>query len=625
MPIRISLTAFLIGMWCSAVSQPGIWTWVNGDTTYWQVPVHGAAGIYDSSNHPSGGYEGVSWTGKDGLLWYFESHYRDAGGGASWGSELWCYDPSIEQWAWVKGPDAPNHTGHYGIQGVEDPENLPPARGFGAASWTDTTGKLWMFGGYAYINDDVYYADLWRYDPATNNWTWMSGPQQPDMAPVWGIQGVPAPSNQPGSRQEMIATWVDHDNDLWLFGGLYFDNGLPVGSDLWKYSVGDNMWTWMKGPNTPWSPGSYGIRGVEDPQNSPGARFAATTWTDSNGDLWLFGGKQTIDWFGNRNDMWRYRPATNNWTWMNGPPGTVADTGTAGLRCEEDDSFSPSSRYEAKARWTDAQGNLWLWGGQTGVLDMSYAFLNDLWRYDVIQKAWSLMAPDAPWDATGHFGVKGVPDPCNKPYGTMGNCGWYRSATNTLYLFGGYQYRPELPSSAAVRSLMWRVELDTNCVVYECPYGCDGLNIDLQLTHAAPGHPYGGVFVTLQEGYAPYSATLDGQPIAQWDTLSMLTPGMHELMITDVFGCSGTASFVILNSGDTGISIHQEGGTLVVNVAHGPIQLQAYDARGRIVLDSDLSNGQSVISIAAWAQGIYCFRSFEEGTTTKIFIQQPTR
>ena len=80
------------------------------------------------------------------------------------------------------------------------------------------------------------------------------------------------------------------------------------------------------------------------------------------------------------------------------------------------------------------------------------------------------MGPEQPADAIGNFGQKGVPDPCNRPYGAMGNMGWYRPETNSIYLFGGYQFRPELPSSPALRSLMWRMELDTNCIQYPCPY-----------------------------------------------------------------------------------------------------------------------------------------------------------
>jgi hypothetical protein len=59
-------------------------------------------------------------------------------------------------------------------------------------------------------------------------------------------------------------------------------------NDLWKYSAGE--WTWMGGANVGNQPGTYGTKGTPAPDNVPGARTAAVTWTDATGNLWLFGG-----------------------------------------------------------------------------------------------------------------------------------------------------------------------------------------------------------------------------------------------------------------------------------------------------------------------------------------------
>jgi len=37
-------------------------------------------------------------------------------------------------------------------------------------------------------------------------------------------------------------------------------------------------------------PGVYGSLGVASASNIPGGRVGAISWTDSSGDLWLFGG-----------------------------------------------------------------------------------------------------------------------------------------------------------------------------------------------------------------------------------------------------------------------------------------------------------------------------------------------
>ena len=56
-------------------------------------------------------------------------------------------------------------------------------------------------------------------------------------------------------------------------------------------------WTWMGGSNVipsgssePGPPGVYGTMGVASATNMPGGRFYAASWTDKQGNLWLFGG-----------------------------------------------------------------------------------------------------------------------------------------------------------------------------------------------------------------------------------------------------------------------------------------------------------------------------------------------
>jgi hypothetical protein len=50
-----------------------------------------------------------------------------------------------------------------------------------------------------------------------------------------------------------------------------------------------NEWTWMNGTKTP-DPSVYGTLGTPAAKNMPGNRSAAVSWTDNNGNLWLFGG-----------------------------------------------------------------------------------------------------------------------------------------------------------------------------------------------------------------------------------------------------------------------------------------------------------------------------------------------
>ena len=69
-------------------------------------------------------------------------------------------------------------------------------------TWTDSSGKFWMFGGNGVDGSGVsgQLNDLWMYDPTIQQWTWESGTQAANVAPSYGTQGVPASGNQPGGR-----------------------------------------------------------------------------------------------------------------------------------------------------------------------------------------------------------------------------------------------------------------------------------------------------------------------------------------------------------------------------------------------------------------------------------------
>jgi len=69
----------------------------------------------------------------------------------------------------------------------------------------------------------------------------------------------------------------------------------------------DTNWTWMKGANTTNQPGTYGTQGVPTAGNTPGARYCAVAWTDTDDTLWLFGGAgYSASAKGYLNDLWKY-------------------------------------------------------------------------------------------------------------------------------------------------------------------------------------------------------------------------------------------------------------------------------------------------------------------------------
>jgi len=56
------------------------------------------------------------------------------------------------------------------------------------------------------------------------------------------------------------------------------------------------------------------------------------SWTDSNGNFWLFGGYgfDSGGNYGSLNDLWEFNPTTNEWTWMGGSSTIAGATGIYG-------------------------------------------------------------------------------------------------------------------------------------------------------------------------------------------------------------------------------------------------------------------------------------------------------
>jgi hypothetical protein len=258
-------------------------------------------------------------------------------------NDLWEFNPSTNKWAWMGGSSTMTcqnviencgQPGVYGTLGIAASGNTPGGRD-GAASWTDKSGNLWLFGGGG--NDANRTSgslnDLWEFNPYTLEWTWMGGSSTLTCFAtngeticgergVYGTLGTPAPGNIPGSPED-ASTWTDNHGNLWLFGGWGFDANSNFGTlnDLWEFNPTLNEWTWMGGSSTVGSncdiygdcglAGAYGTLGTPATGNIPGSRVSASAWTDSSGNLWLFGGQafDSNDTKGSTNDLWRYQLA----------------------------------------------------------------------------------------------------------------------------------------------------------------------------------------------------------------------------------------------------------------------------------------------------------------------------
>lgn len=375
-------------------------------------------------------------------------------------SALWKFDPIINQWTWMKGPNTLGSPGIYGVQGVPDPANNPGVRGYGAGTWVDMQGNLWLFGGFGKDTGNVVGAlsDLWKYDISTNMWVWVKGPQQINQTGSFGTQGVGSPSNLPPSRG-FTSSWVDASGDLWMFGGhvnAYTYPGI-LGNDVWKYNITLNQWTWMKGSQSVNPTGSYGTLLVPSPSNDPPGRGSMAYWNDGNGNFWIYAGAGATS--NAYSDVWKYDMSTNNWTWMNGN-STYDNNGLYLNRCTSNNGNKPSSRFYNEVCWVDSCGNLIMFGGGRG---SSFNIRhNDLWNYNTASNLWTWVAGDTVVNGTGSYGTIMVPSASNRPNG-RGAGGAFKDINGNFWMFGG------IGSNGPVQQFndMWRFVPDP-----QCPAGC---------------------------------------------------------------------------------------------------------------------------------------------------------
>jgi hypothetical protein len=406
------------------------WTWETGVNTANAIGTYGAMGTAAASNTPGGRQFPVTWTDTSGDLWMFGGYGYDSTGNILPFNDLWKFRAG--EWIWMGGSAVAGQNGSYGTMGVPSASNVPGAR-FEATSWVDASGDFWLFGGNGFdsVGTETCMNDLWKY--SAGQWTWMGGSSVGAQQGSYGTLGVPDVSNTPGGRCSTV-TWADGSGGIWIFGGLGYDEANPLAgelNDLWKYSGG--QWTWMGGPKMKNQTGVYGTLGSAASSNIPGARLGGFGWTDAAGNFWLFGG-YGYDAAGALfplNDQWKY--SGGEWTWVAGS-SLVSQAGAYGTQGIPAASNIPGARQYG-VTWTDAAGNLWLFGGNGFDSAGISGLLNDLWKFSDGQWTWMDGAKQANQNST--FGAQGMAAPNNTPGGRFFLTRWVDKSGN-LWLFGGY-------------------------------------------------------------------------------------------------------------------------------------------------------------------------------------------
>jgi N-acetylneuraminic acid mutarotase len=438
---------------------PGAWVWLGGTPGPALSAVYGTLQTAAPANSPGGRYGTGVWSDGQGNLWIF-------GGTANRYNDLWKLNLTTREWTWMTGTQKPSQPGIYGTLGTPAAANSPGSRQY-PASWTDSKGKLWLFGGDGFDAADSWsnLNDLWVFDPASSQWTWMGGNSTITVpcsyppgashsgycgvAGVYGTLGQASATNYPGSRFNAV-TWTDASGNVWLFGGNGRDSQNSPGylNDLWKYNPATNQWTWIAGnstlgPSYLAQPGVYGTQGTAAVSNTPGGRWGAVGWTDAAGNLWVFGG-HGVDAGGSEgvlNDLWEYSPSNGQWTWMGGQNLLLHSLGRPGNEIAAwmtpSASNMPGGRVDAQG-WVDQAGNLWLLGGYWGLwVDFTTRYANDLWEFSPGTGEWTWWGGVDDADASAaSYGTFGLPSLLNNPGPRYSSATWADSSGG-LWMMGG--------------------------------------------------------------------------------------------------------------------------------------------------------------------------------------------
>ncbi len=417
------------------------WVWVSGSNHVAQAGAYGTLGTGSASNTPGArGYQ-LLWIDSQARVWIFAGHGYDAAGANGHLNDVWRYTPSTQEWAWMAGADAIDQPGVYGTLGVAAPANVPGSRDT-CATWLDASGTFWVFGGFGFdaggFSGDLN--DLWKFDPATLEWTWMSGGKTLGASGVYGTMGVASPANIPGARFG-AASWMDSSGNMWLFGGHGSDGIGTVGelSDVWKYDPVADEWTWMSGSPVADQSGVYGTKGVASPANTPGGRNASAKWRDSTGKLWIFGGAgyDAAGTLGELSDLWKFDPASLEWTWTAGSD-TADQTAVYGTRGTPAASNAPGGNNGASA-WLDSSGKMWMFAGNGYAETTNLGLLNDLWKFDPATLQWTWLSGSKRVNDAGEYGVQGERSSENFPGGRQFSTIWV-DGEGKLWVFGGKGY-----------------------------------------------------------------------------------------------------------------------------------------------------------------------------------------
>ena len=603
------------------------WTWMKGPNTLSQAGSYGTLGLPSPTNNPGARGWGMQfWKDINGDFWIYGGSGYDAAGINGDLDDIWKYSVATDEWTWMGGSNSAfSVTPVWGNFQTFASTNIPGGREESTASWVDTSGNLWFFGG----NSIGYYNAVWEYDVGINQWAWMNGSNFTNSPSSYGTQGVFSTSNHPDARYA-YCTWVDHNGNFWLFGGGQSTFGY---ADLWEFDPAIKQWTWVGGSNIQNASGSYVSQCDTASIYLPHARLENTTrWLDDCGNVWMYGG---MDYNSNGNflsDLW-VLSTQYTWSWVTGP-STFNEFPTYGSMGVSSPTNTPGSRFGAAA-WRDADGNLWLYGGWGGNFDI----YGDLWKYVIDTTCPALINCNNIAPSFGATDNSICQKFCVDFYDSS------TVATSWLWLFPGGT--PSSSTDQNPANICYQVPgIYDVTLITTSTSGVDTTVLAGYIT-VNPTPPFPSI---TQSGYtltssaaALYQWQLNGVniPGATNQSYDVMQSGYYTIFITDQNGCSSAATTYVLIEGieellpETSIMIYPNpnDGVFVLDFSKASLRInhsvvKIYNTLGQVVFESeemfDSFHLKKEIDLQRVSKGTYLIEIKNENifVKKKIFITE---
>lgn len=298
-------TAHYSDMWQFSLDS-GLWTWISGSSSANSPGNYGILGQWNATNEPPSRHQATGCIDPTARLIYLFGgrHYPNIGLYGNPRNDVWVFNMTRRQWAWVQGSSSINQAGQYGSQGVPSGNNTPGSRAAARECFlVPSEQSLYIFGGSGFDDSGSfgYLDDVWRLSLSDYTWTWVSGSNATNVVANYNASNGPL---SPGGRDLTSAGWSSTDMDgFYIYGGT---SAVAVHSDVWLFSFANRAWRHLKGTDQSdlWPP-AYQVQGVANETNTPATRTGVTLWTFQY-SLYLYGGALMHVTGQHYSDLWSF-------------------------------------------------------------------------------------------------------------------------------------------------------------------------------------------------------------------------------------------------------------------------------------------------------------------------------